>query len=457
MWPIRFELDPGESQKIPTPQGIREMRLLEVREHTWADFYCDNSSRQSFAWAEVAVEVDGVRAVLLQRPYEMPVVVNGLRLYVETTRNWALNCQLEGLNTVEKTVRFSALAQEEDWGPQDLIFPVAGFRWRSSPYNNTWSALVPYNLLYYHRGEDYGAIPDRLDVLAVRAGVVVQSPHSRPQSSNGITILCDDRMAVSYYHMNLESIRLDLLNGTRVAAGEIIAKTGETWDGRKCQDLDPHLHVEFEQVRPGVIPGEARENLFSPYSFLVAAYLRQYPDRVLAQAGGHSFSLPGEPLWLDGSRSLARPGEEISSYAWHLADGRIQSGQRVEVCYSKPGLYAEELRVTSASGAEDRDYALVRVYEPGATPLGWGFCYHSPPRGIRPGTDVLFWNRLLANVSGPVRIDFGDGDFEEAVGRETHHAYRRPGIYTSCLSARGPHAEPLTLKMRVVVEEEQQN
>jgi hypothetical protein len=38
---------------------------------------------------------------------------------------------------------------------------------------------VPYNKLYYHRGEDYGAIPDRLDVVAPFEGTVIATPGRR--------------------------------------------------------------------------------------------------------------------------------------------------------------------------------------------------------------------------------------------------------------------------------------
>ena len=182
---------------------------------------------------------------------------------------------------MNKAVRFSALPAGAAWGPEDLVFPIAGYRWRSAVYNNTWSALVPYNLLYYHRGEDYGAIPDLLDVVAVRAGEVVFSPVSTPQSSNLLTILSADGQAISYCHMNIESIRPDLVPGKWVAAGDKLAKTGETWDGRRCQDWDPHLHIEFEDRQDAESSG--RETLYSPYPFLVQAYLRTYPDPV---AGG---------------------------------------------------------------------------------------------------------------------------------------------------------------------------
>jgi murein DD-endopeptidase MepM/ murein hydrolase activator NlpD len=453
MWPYRFELDPGETFTLPIPGGADcAIRLLGVEETTWADYFTRNPSRATYAGAEVRLEVDGQAVTLTHRPYQMPLQVGRARIYVETTYHWAHECEIEALRNVRKAVRLSALPAGVDWGPRDIVFPIADYRWRSAPYNNTWGALVPYNLLYYHRGEDYGAIPDRLEVRAARAGEVVFSPLSTPQSSNLLTIRSADGRAVSYCHMNSESIRPDLLAGMRVTAGEVLAKTGETWDGRRSQDWDPHLHVEFDDQGHGAQPGAGREDLYSAYPFLIQAYLRDYPDPVLAVAGGTHYGLPGQTIQLDASRSVAREGDPIQDYTWVLSDGRVVAGARVEMRYDKPGLYAEELRVRTARG-EDRDYAHVRVYNPsGEAAVGCGFCYHTPVRGIRPGMDVLFWNRLQVNVSGAVTIDFSDGTAPRMIERECVHRFRRAGIYTSTLSARGVTGEPLTLKMRVVVD-----
>src|SRR3546814_19952750 len=85
-----------------------------------------------------------LRATLVQRPYESPVAINGLRVYVESTRDWAQNAEYAMMEDVEKDVRLSICLEGESWGPESLKFPILDYRWRASAYNNTWSSLVPY-------------------------------------------------------------------------------------------------------------------------------------------------------------------------------------------------------------------------------------------------------------------------------------------------------------------------
>jgi hypothetical protein len=217
-----------------------------------------------------------------------------------------------------------------------------------------------------------------------------------------------------------------------------------TWDGRKSQEYDPHCHVEL-------LHGEIQ---LASFPYLMEAYLRDYPDPVLAIAGGYAFTRAGRAVQLDGSRSLARPGGRIRRYTWQLHDGRVVTGARVTVQYDRPGLYTEALQVTGPGGATDRDFVQVRVYEAGrGREIAYGWAYHFPVRGIRPGTPVLFWNRLV-HAQTPVMVDFGDGTPPEPVGRETTHAYRAAGRYVVTFSARGPREEPVAVKLEVVVGEE---
>jgi hypothetical protein len=109
----------------------------------------------------------------------MPITVHGLRLYVGTILERAENAEIADLKDVRGQVRLTACAAGEPWGPATLVFSLRNYRWRSAAYNNTWSALVPYNKLYYHWGEDYGAIPDRLDVVAPFEGTVIATPGRR--------------------------------------------------------------------------------------------------------------------------------------------------------------------------------------------------------------------------------------------------------------------------------------
>jgi len=108
---------------------------------------------------------------------------------------------------VRKQVRFSAVAEGESWGPDTFQFPIKEYHWRSASYNNTWSSLVPYNKLYYHRGEDYGAIPDKLDIQAPITGTVIQSPLPNGDGkSNALIIQNRQGFTVRIAHMNTETI-----------------------------------------------------------------------------------------------------------------------------------------------------------------------------------------------------------------------------------------------------------
>ncbi len=446
--PLVFELDLAQTRQIRVtgPAGTveRTVQLLAVRESYWPSQHIpDLEHPRVFRSAEVDVEVSGTRATLLARPFEMPRTIEGLRLNVETTRGWATEPQLDPMPEVRGAVRFSCVAAGAPWGPSELRFPVRNYRWRANTYGNTWLALVPYNKHYYHRGEDFGAIPDRLEVVASLGGMITRSPlPDGDKDSNGLRIRCLSGVDLDYYHMNLETILPRHTNGAAVRAGDMLGRTGMTWAGRRSQHNDPHLHWG---VSVGGVP-------LASYPFVVDAYLRDYADPMLAVAGGYHYGLPGETVELDASRSLARPGRRIVRYQWRLHDGREVEGPRTNVRADRPGLYSEELRLLADDGSEDRDYAQLRVWNtnPGAG-LAAGWFYHWPVRGACPGAQVLFWNRLY-NTTGPVEIDFGDGSSPVRMGQEVTHAYGKAGTYTAALRSLGPADEPVEVRMRVVIE-----
>ena len=91
--PVVFDLDLGQAKevRVPGPAGEvrREIRLLQVEESRWPNWHlAEAPSHAVLRAAEVHVEVGGTRALLSARPFESPRLVNGLRLYVETTRTW---------------------------------------------------------------------------------------------------------------------------------------------------------------------------------------------------------------------------------------------------------------------------------------------------------------------------------------------------------------------------------
>lgn len=453
MWPILFEINVGESYPIYTKNGLRQIKLLDYKEYYSPEFFTREPSHQSFSYAEVTIDVSGEIVNLIHRPFQLPKVVNGLRISVEAMKNWGNKCHIQPMIDLLKDVRFSVLPEYEHWGPKDIVFPINKFRWQSSPYHNTWGSLVPYNEFYYHRGEDFGAIPDHLDVVAIRSGLVVQSPITNRDGANALTILSEDNHLISYYHMNIESINPDLKVGSLVKAGDFLGKTGETWGYMHKQNRDPHLHISFHENQALNFPNKWGDYLYNTFPFLIEAYFNKYTDNVLAITGGNYFSLPGKEVTLDATRSIARQGEEIVSYSWVLSNGKTADLPVTNISYEKPGLYAEELRVKTKSGDEDRNYAHVRVFDPERPGhLGGGFCYHFPVRHIVPGTEVLIWDRINENSHTPVIINFGDGSEERVIKRECTHVYDKSGFYTITMSTKGPELEPINVKMRIVVE-----
>ena len=446
-WPHTVDLDVGEHYELPRSLAPEpEHRTVEVLglEHRYEPdrFVDENSRRRTLAEATVRIDVDGEVREIRHRPYQLPVEVRGLRLYVETTRRWANDAEYAALSDVSHDVRLSIAPAGEPWGPTAVRFPVADYRWGSSSYRNTWSALVPYNRLYYHRGEDFGAIPDRLDVLAPFDGEITRSPlPDGDGASNAVVVARENGEAARLAHMNAETIVVR--EGDVVEAGDTIGKTGCTWDGRRSQIHDPHLHVGFERNNARV----------SPYPTLVEAYLRDFPDPVLPVAGGYRFALPGDEVRLDGSRSVAGPGREIDTYRWRLHDGTVSTGSVASLTADEPGLYAEELIVETDDGSTDRDFLQLRVYDPyDPDPAPYGWVYHHPVRGVEPGDEVLFWNRL--RYDGPVHVAFGDGTETTVDGDgELTHAYDGPGTYVVAFEGGDPAREPVTVKIRTVVED----
>jgi hypothetical protein len=93
-WPRVFEMDVGQSHElvVDAPGGtIRRTIRLSGIEHFWEPDYwvAENRDRRTVRAAAVRLTVSGEGATLVARPYQMPVEVNGLRFYVETTKVWA--------------------------------------------------------------------------------------------------------------------------------------------------------------------------------------------------------------------------------------------------------------------------------------------------------------------------------------------------------------------------------
>ncbi len=446
-YPIVIELDRNQPYKISVHSKSRSyertVTVLSVRSYFEPNLWFTTGEKNNYCRAEVDVDISGKKYTLILRPYQMPVTCNGLRIFVETIKDWAYSSEVSDMNDVQKEARLSICAAGQSWGPDNFIFPLEKYRWKANAYQNTWGALVPYNIRYYHRGEDYGAIPDLINIKAPFAGKVITSPlPDGDGKSNAVFIENNEGVICRISHMNIDNVFSNCNKGNSVKAGEILAKTGMTWNGRKTQVNDPHCHIELQY----------NGTLLASYPYLMEAYLRNYSDRVVAVAGGYQFTVTNNKIVLDGSRSLERRKGDIVSYQWKLHNDSIVKEKKFTIQYTKPGVYTEELKVTAKDGAIDRDFVQVRVYDTtNARNLAYGWAYYFPIREIKPGISVLFWNRLV-NVQSPVVIDFGDKSPAVNIGKQIYHVYKKAGRYVVSLNSMGEGNEPVTIKMEVVVD-----
>jgi hypothetical protein len=303
-----------------------------------------------------------------------------------------------------------------------------------NPGYNTWLGIVPQDVAttYYHKGEDFGAVPDLLPVLAPEAGRVTTAQDS-------VQLRAPDGTLTRLFHMNPPMVVVAA--GQSLAAGQRLGLTGKFGNS----DADPHLHYEF--CRDGDEPGT--------YPFAVDAYLRDYPDAGVAIAGGYQFMWAGETLVLDGGRSRARPGRTITGYRWILHDGTAVDGATAKLTIATPGFYAQELRVFCDDGREERGFTPVRVFAPGSSgqePVP-GFVYQHPVRGIVPGDPVTIWHHPFILASHERTIDFGDGSPVRTVSGSrpsVAHTYAAPGLYTVTVTTVA--GLPQILKSSVLVE-----
>ena len=132
------------------------------------------------------------------------------------------------------------------------------------------------------------------------------------------------------------------------------------------------------------------------------------------------------------------------------------AGAVAERRYASPGHYVERLDVFDKKGQADFDHLQVRVYDPTRGPgseqaLAYGWCYHTPVRGIRPGDEVVLWNRLEGCVE-PTVMDVGDGTAPAVVGSTAVHRFRAPGRYDVRFRSRSALGHPFETAMKVVVE-----
>lgn len=440
--PECYELSIGEELKGNFGADHFFTVTLAKVETFFEPFYQDGDWYEIFWKARVDVTVNGVEASLWCKPYQIPVKVAGLNMQVDLVKGVE-----GGLDecALKKDIRISLRDAGLPWITKNYCFPVRNYKWRGSNYAHTWNGFVSVHsrtkTVYYHRGEDFGAIPERHMIAALDDSVLHMAPQETGDGDSNYILTRDADYQYCYAHANAPFAPEVFHAGRALKQGEGIKLTGNTWNGRPVRD--PHLHISMETC-----PQADKLNTFFP---MLTAYKESYPDELLAVAEGFRFCRAGESLTLDASAT-----EEINecaklNYTWELCDKSLACGSRITVRYERPGTYTEKVIVRDEKGRRAVDHVIVSVFDRQGSerPFCWLNVY--PMRHIKVWDDVEFLAAFY-NMENVV-IDFGDGGRKTVADNQSiRHVYGMPGCYTVTVAGEGPGGAGI-FKLEVLVEE----
>ena len=434
MLPIYFEMNPGET--FTDDFGTDRLHTICLR----AVKPCVEPLYQNGIWfdvfrdAQVDLLVDGQALTIWCAPYQLPVTFCGLTIEADLVPAAAGGIQAI---PIQKAVRLAALSADRPWMAEAFSFPMPDGRWHASNYTHTWNGfvhVVEYRQpasVYYHRGEDFGAYPDRHPFVAGIDGVLTVCPPAGGDGDSNVLMVENREMGVCCYHANAHTVDAKLRAGDAVERDRPLALTGNTWAGHSVSD--PHLHVGFYQAGADEV-----ESAMNTYACMVRAYRERFPDELLPVAGGYRFVRAGESIELTARRSIACDDSGDVRYRWLFTDGTASEGEAVQKRYAAAGVYTEILEMTDDAGRTAFDTVMVYVSDGVCSMLPFATINIWPVRGIRAGqtAELLVYPSRMTQAE----IDFGDGSRQAlACGdrNDIRHAWEKPGHYAVTVRGRG--------------------
>ncbi len=466
-----FDLALHETVQFTLSTGTHTIQLLEVREPR-----C--SVRGLIRFPSILVNINGEQAEIPAGLYHMPQIVNGVKIGCSVTRGVALAVGKHlDVYALDKDARIRCWAPSDPlFGPEPLVYPA----------KQTWFATMtqmanertyvdggelppqdPNGYIYHHYGMDIGGHDKAVPIIAARGGLVVVHGENCIDAQHLIRydrVVVKDDAGWYFLYSHLDMIAPNIVLGERVNPGDwigILGKEGASggWS---------HLHFGITSPQPSGCDGQVEG-----YPFLVESYLHEHPGVLLACARPHRVAAVGEPLTLDGSRSIC-DGSAITSYQWTLHTGQTVKGPKATITYDREGLYSECLTVTDARGQTDIDFCPVYIMpkdaSPDKTPPSMHLTYF-PTNNLRPGQPIAFKVRTFFrgpfadNKSGLEHWNFGDGttatsrsDTKTRVPAATDtdfderwHVYDKPGCYIVTVTRTGKNDRTATAQVKVNV------
>lgn len=437
------DLSLGETADVELPDGSRAtLKLLGLKEAV-------DEVNGAVRRAEVDVEIDGRRTLLVSATYHLPTPVGRVQIDCPVTKGYTAKARKGGSGSnvwgLEKDARFRIWPAGAPWiEPGSFSYPAAQ-RWfatltqmANEPVFADGGDRPGLKEIYYHYGLDIGGTEGLVDVLAATDGLVVSSGNEILDGHKGtpaaprydVVYLLDGR-GWYYRYSHFKFIEPRIRPGARVRRGEKLGVLGKEGGSGGWS----HLHFDITRRQPS-----GQWGIEDGYAFLWEAYHREHPAAVVAVARPHALIWAGGTAVLDGSRSTGKG----LRHEWTFGDGSAATGPRVERRYDVPGSYSEILKVVDAQGNWDVDFFVVQVLDRAAPerPAPAIHATYAPSLGIRPGDPVTFKVRTFRTQEGEESWDFGDGtpavrvksdgnaDPHAATGyAETIHRFKAAGRY----------------------------
>ena len=472
-----FDLTVGDSAEVHLVDGsTRRLTLVGVHEPR-------GKARGLIRFPKVSVDIDGERVEVPAALYHTPQTTGGLRIACSVTRGI-----VEAVGRHRNVYAMDKDARLRCWpvdGPlfdeTPLVYPAKQVWFASMTQmanercytdGGELPALDPSkDYVYHHYGLDLGGLDKAVPVVAPRSGTLVcrgedavadyDDEAAGQRRYDRVTIRDDTGWYFRYSHLDMIDPGLEL--GQPVEAGDFLGFLGKEGSSGGWS----HLHFSIASPQPSGRYGEVEG-----YPFLVEAYLHENPGALLPCARPHRVGIVGEPIELDGSRSIC-DGGEIVAYRWSLQNGESVDGVKATVSYPEEGMYSEMLTVADGQNRTAIDFCVVQILpqdgDPARTPPAMHLASY-PTEGVRPGQPIAFKVRTFfkgkfeENNAGEEKWDFGDGTTattcSSSPGRgsacadadyaERWHAYDRPGRYIVTVRRTGKNG--LTATAQIVVQ-----
>ncbi len=459
--PVTVDMAVGESYTYTLKSGETK-KITVLSYHEERDIF-----RNAVRRAEVHVEVSGEKAVIPVALYNLPSVVNGVKIDAAVTKGYLSNSNRPEVWDLapDADVRLRFWDPDQPFlEPGTFGYPVKQ-RWFAS---DTQMSNDPCYVdggedpsrksIYYHYSLDFGGYDHLVPVVAATDGVVLSaagevlagfSKEGTPVRPRYDVVYIQDSRGWFYRYSHFSSILPHVKPGYQVKLGEwigILGKEGASggWS---------HLHF-------GVHGREGDEKgLINAYPFIVEAYLENHPGALLAVARPHHYVAAGETVHLDASNTICQGGK-IVSYRWTFHDGTQAEGPKVKRVYKQPGAYSEILEVKDNRGQVDVDFAVVHVLSETDTmekrPPSIHAAYY-PTEGIQPGDEIYMKARTFQVKGGKERWDFGDGKTGETHSLDefatiSHH-YDKPGMYIVTVKRDSDNGVSAMARLKIIVDE----